>query len=99
MVTQVVEQHAPNIDLPVIDRDFVDESLERVTGAELIPGNDVRLLVDAAENYPAWLTAIESAEKRICFESYIIHGDQQGELFADAMIRRAFGRCRELHSG
>lgn len=89
MATKFAEPIAPNIDLPVIDRDFVDESFERVTGAELITGNDVQLLVDAAENYPAWMAAIESAEERIFFESYIIHGDEQGQLFADALIKKA----------
>lgn len=89
MVTKVAEPKTPRIDLPIVDRDFVNESFERVTGAELIPGNDVRLLIDAAENYPAWLAAIESAEKRIFFESYIIHGDEQGRLFAEELIKKA----------
>lgn len=89
MATRVAERQAPNIDLPVVDRDFIDESFERVTGAELITGNDVRLLIDAEANYPAWLTAIESAEKRIFFESYIIHGDEQGRFFAEALIKKA----------
>lgn len=89
MVTRVAEREVPNIDLPVIDESFVDESFERVTGAELLLGNDVRLLVDAEENYPAWLSAIENAKKRIFFESYIIHGDEQGKLFGEALIKRA----------
>lgn len=89
MATKVAEPRSPEIDLPVIDRDFVDQSFQRVTGAELIPGNDIRLLVDAAENYPAWLAAIESAEKRIFFESYVIHGDEQGQFFAEALIKKA----------
>lgn len=89
MATRVAERKAPNIDLPVIDRAFINESFERVTGAELIPGNDIGLLLDAAENYPAWLAAIEAAEKRIFFESYIIHGDEQGQLFAEALIKKA----------
>ena len=89
MVTKVAERKAANIELPVIDREFINESFERVTGAELIHGNDVQLLVDAAANYPAWLEAIESAEKRIFFESYIMHGDEQGTLFAEALIRKA----------
>lgn len=89
MVTKTAERKSARIELPVFDRSFVDESFERVTGAELVHGNDVRLLVDAAENYPAWLSAIESAEKRIFFESYIIHDDEQGDLFADALIQKA----------
>ncbi|MCC6327112.1 MAG: cardiolipin synthase B [Acidobacteria bacterium] len=89
MTTKVANPHTSNIDLPVIDRDNVNESIERVTGAELITGNDVELLIDAAENYPAWLAAIESAENRILFESYIIHDDEQGRIFADALIKKA----------
>jgi cardiolipin synthase len=89
MVMKVTQREIPSIDLPVVDRGFIDESFERLTGAELITGNDVRLLIDAAENYPAWLAAIEAAEKRILFESYIIHDDEQGQLFAEALIRKA----------
>jgi cardiolipin synthase len=68
---------------------FVEASFDRVTGAELLPGNAVRLLKDAAENYPAWLAAIEAAKERIFFESYIMHEDEQGALFADALIKKA----------
>ena len=67
----------------------VSESIERVTSADLIGGNDVRLLRDATENYPEWLEAIRSAERRILFESYIIHEDEQGYLFADELIKKA----------
>lgn len=73
----------------LITREFVEESFDRITNSKLIGGNHVRLLRDAAENYPAWLSAIENARERIFFESYIIHGDAQGELFADALIKKA----------
>jgi cardiolipin synthase A/B len=89
MATKVIERGPSRIDLPVVDRDFIDESFERVTGAALIHGNEVQLLVNAEENYPCWLEAIESAETQILFESYIIHGDEQGQIFADALIRKA----------
>jgi hypothetical protein len=52
-------------------------------------GNSIRLLRDARENYPAWLDAIARARQRIHFESYIIHDDDVGEQFADALIARA----------
>ena len=67
----------------------VSDALERITGAELVAGNDVRLLRDATEKYPAWLEAIRSAEKLILFESYIMHEDEQGYLFADELIKKA----------
>jgi cardiolipin synthase A/B len=72
-----------------LSREFVEESFDRITGTKLIGCCDVRILKDAAENYPAWLEAIENAEKRIFFESYIIHEDEQGRLFADALIKKA----------
>ena len=72
-----------------ITREFIEDSFDRVTGSKLLTGNDVRLLKDAEENYPAWLAAIENAEDRIFFESYIIHEDKQGEIFADALIKKA----------
>ncbi|MBK9152626.1 MAG: cardiolipin synthase B [Chloracidobacterium sp.] len=85
------EPKARSIDLPVMgdSGDLFSDSLERVTGARLIRGNDVRLLIDATENYPAWLDAIESAERRILFETYIIHNDEQGEIFANKLIEKA----------
>ncbi|HEY8561891.1 MAG TPA: phospholipase D-like domain-containing protein [Pyrinomonadaceae bacterium] len=72
-----------------LSREFVEESFDRVTGAELLTGNEIRLLKDAAENYPAWLAAIEAARHYVFFESYIIHEDEQGAIFADALIKKA----------
>ncbi len=89
MAVKIADREHPAIDLPVIGADFIDESFERVTDAPLIGGNSIRLLVDAAENYPAWMNAIRSAEDRIYFESYIIHDDEQGRIFADALIEKA----------
>ena len=47
------------------------------------------MLIDAAENYPAWLDAIHAAEHHVHFESYIIHDDAAGLQFADALISKA----------
>ncbi|HVE55855.1 MAG TPA: phospholipase D-like domain-containing protein, partial [Pyrinomonadaceae bacterium] len=78
-----------SVDSLTLSHEFVEESFDRVTGAQLLTGNNVRLLKDAAENYPAWLAAIEGAQERIFFESYIIHEDEQGAIFADALIKKA----------
>ena len=48
-------------------RALAEQALSRAAGAPLVPGNAVRLIRDAAENYPAWLDAIEAAGKRIHF--------------------------------
>ena len=70
-------------------RDLANQAFSRAAGAPLIGGNRVRLLKDARENYPAWLEAIKAAERYIHFESYIIHEDKAGWLFADALAAKA----------
>ncbi len=61
----------------------------RITGSDLVEGNEVRILKDAAENYPAWLEAIGGAESSILFESYIIHDDSVGRQFAELMAEKS----------
>src|ERR1700754_16344 len=70
-------------------RDLANQAFTRAAGAPLLPGNRVRLLKDAKENYPAWLEAIKNAERYIHFESYIIHEDSAGWQFADALAAKA----------
>jgi cardiolipin synthase len=70
-------------------RALADQAFSRAAGAPLIPGNKVRVLRDATENYPAWLDAIGAANKHIHFESYIIHSDDVGQQFADALAAKA----------
>jgi cardiolipin synthase len=70
-------------------RNLANQAFSRAAGAPLVGGNSVRLLKDAKENYPAWLDAIKSAEHYIHFESYIIHEDDAGWLFADALSVKA----------
>lgn len=66
-----------------------EQAFARAAGAPLVADNHVRLLKDARENYPAWLEAIRSAERTIHFESYIIHEDDQGRMFAEALAEKA----------
>ncbi|HET9478964.1 MAG TPA: phospholipase D-like domain-containing protein [Pyrinomonadaceae bacterium] len=80
-------QRERNAMLPV--RDLANQAFSRAAGAPLIGGNSVRLLLDAAENYPAWLDAIKAAERYVHFESYIIHEDREGWKFADALVAKA----------
>ncbi|MCA1619717.1 MAG: phospholipase D-like domain-containing protein [Acidobacteria bacterium] len=70
-------------------RRVVEQAYARATGSPLIPGNGVRLLVDAKENYPAWLEAIAGARRTIHFESFIIHEDEVGREFAEALSVKA----------
>ena len=70
-------------------RELADQAFSRAAGAPLVEGNSVRLLIDARENYPAWLDAIANAKHHINFESYIIHEDSAGWRFADALVAKA----------
>ena len=71
-----------------------EEAFARAAGAPLVTGNEVRLLRDAGENYPAWLEAIATARRTIHFESYIIHDDETGQEFARALRARAVAGVR-----
>ena len=75
-------------DLPSV-RQWANQAFSRASGAPLREGNGVTLLKDAAENYPAWLNAIRGAQRTIHFEMYILHEDDQGQLFADALLQKA----------
>jgi cardiolipin synthase len=66
-----------------------ERAFSRAVGSPLVPGNSIRLMRDAGENYPVWLEAIRSAEHYIHFESYIIHEDEQGRIFAEALAEKA----------
>jgi cardiolipin synthase len=70
-------------------RPLADQAFSRAAGAPLVPGNKVRLLRNATENYRAWLEAIRSAGNRIHFESYIIHSDDVGREFAEVLASKA----------
>ncbi len=66
-----------------------DQLFSRTAGAPLVRGNAVRLLRDAAQNYPAWLDAIRKARRSVHFENYIVHDDEVGQRFASAFLEKA----------
>ena len=72
-----------------LTRLLADQAFSRAAGAPLVSGNSVRLLKDAQENYPAWLDAISSAKKYIHFEAFILHEDDIGHQFGQALAAKA----------
>jgi phosphatidylserine/phosphatidylglycerophosphate/cardiolipin synthase-like enzyme len=70
-------------------RTMANQAFSRTAGAPLIAGNAVRLLRDAAENYPAWEDALRRARRTIHIEMYIVHRDAVGRRFIDLLARRA----------
>ena len=69
-------------------RELAQQAFSRAAGAPLIEGNRVRLLKNGEENYPAWLAAIRAAKHYVHFENYIIHDDDVGRMFADALAAK-----------
>jgi len=87
MTTELYRAERSGVRSPT--RRLVEQAYARATGARLVRGNGVRLLKDAEENYPAWLEAIRGARRTVHFESYIIHDDEVGREFADALAEKA----------
>ena len=81
------------VDVPGVrgssERSLLEQAFARATGGPLVSGNSVRVLRDAAENYPAWLDAIAKAKRTIHFETYIIWADAAGATFAEALGAKA----------
>jgi cardiolipin synthase len=71
----------------------------RVADAQQSNGNQVRLLRDGPETFPAWLAAINAARRSVQLENYIIQSDATGQQFADAIIAAAGRgvRCEVLY--
>lgn len=82
-----------------LDRHIAEQALSRAAGAPLVGGNELRLLRNASENYPAWLEAIGAARRSILFETYIWTDDHIGRQFANALAEKARAgvQVRVLH--
>lgn len=70
-------------------RRFPWMDLARATGGETICGNELRLQFDGPSTFSAWLEAIESAERFVYFENYLVRNDFVGRDFRDALVRKA----------
>ena len=67
----------------------IDRRLQRVTGAPLRTGNQLRLLQNGSETYDDWFAAMAQAKNWIHLENYIFQNDTIGKRFADALAERA----------
>jgi cardiolipin synthase len=70
----------------------------RVTRRPLLPGNQIYLLRDGEQAYPAMLSAIDAAKESIYLSTYIFDWDATGRLFVEALARakRRGARIRVL---
>lgn len=74
-------------------------SFGRLADAVRHEGNAVSLQRDGVEAYPAWLAAIDRAERFVLLENYIIRDDSVGQAFAAALAAAAGRgvRCRVIY--
>ncbi|OWY37875.1 cardiolipin synthase B [Xenophilus sp. AP218F] len=70
-------------------RQLANQALSRSAGAPLLGGNQVELLYDSAENFPAWENAIAASQESIFIEMYIVSNDRFGRKIRDLLIERA----------
>ncbi|NNC00902.1 cardiolipin synthase B, partial [Corallococcus exiguus] len=67
----------------------LERAFARIADSDPRGGNAVRVLRDAQQNYPAWLEALEGAQRVIHFENYIVADDRTGRNFAKVLMERA----------
>lgn len=64
-------------------------TMGNMLGPPLLEGNQVTLLQNGDEIFPAMLDAIRSAEQTITFENFLFHEGQVSDAFAEALAERA----------
>ena len=70
-------------------RRLARQTFSRLSGAPLVGGNAVQLLIDGQANFAAWLAAIRGAQTSILFENYFFVDDALGREFVAALAERA----------
>ncbi len=62
--------------------------VESISGAPLVAGNKVTLLIDGPATYAAMFNAIQSAKDHINLETFIFEDDEVGRKFADLLLQK-----------
>lgn len=72
-----------------LDSEVVMRSIGQLLGPPLLPGNEIQLLENGDEIFPAMLGAIRTAKRTITFETFIYWSGTIGLEFAEALSERA----------
>jgi cardiolipin synthase len=75
-------------ELDVRDEHFL-RAAEALTGAPISWGDDVELLINGDEIFPAFLETIRGAERTICLTTYVYWRGEIAHEIADALCERA----------
>lgn len=73
-----------NGDSTILDRHLAVEGA--ITGAPLVTGNKVTLLIDGPATYASMTQAIQAARYHVNMETYIMEDDEVGRQFSDLLI-------------
>jgi len=65
------------------------DEMERATGSVTIRGNRLTLQFEGSLTFESWVEAIESAERFVYFENYVVRNDETGRRFRDALVAKA----------
>jgi cardiolipin synthase len=76
------------------DRQSVRPLLEQTIGVPFTEGNDVRILQNGVEIFPTMLEAIDAAERRIDFATFVYWSGEIARRFADALAEKAHAGVR-----
>ena len=68
---------------------FPWSEIERATGSPTLKGNRIRLQFEGSNTFDTWLEAIDSAQRFVYFENYLVRDDRVGRAFRDALIGKA----------
>lgn len=69
--------------------DVFARTMGQLLGPPLLPGNEVTVLQNGDEIFPAMLAAIRSAERTITFENFLLKEGRVSDAFAAAFSERA----------
>ncbi len=72
-----------------VEDDIFPRVMGQLLGPPLLPGNDVTILNNGDEIFPAMLAAIRAAEHTITFENFLWHEGRVADAFAEALAERA----------
>jgi cardiolipin synthase A/B len=75
--------------VPAVGTQDFRHILKRVLLSPIIAGNEIHMLQDGEEIFPAMLAAIESAQHSVTLESFEFFGEEVPAMFSEALAERA----------
>ena len=64
-------------------------SMSNLLGPAIVPGNEIKELLNGNGTFPAMIAAIKNAKRTITFETYIYWSGKIGKEFCDALCERS----------